>query len=134
MKSIHAYLTFNGNCRQAMKFYQNCLGGKLNFQTIGNSPLSEQMPIKMKNSILHAELKNDGMIIYGTDLVPEKGLLKGNSLSLFLNCNSKKEAMKYYKKLSHGGNQTQAPKKTHWNTLLGSLTDKYGNEWLILHK
>lgn len=54
MTQINSYLTFNGNCREAMTFYQECLGGELFMQTIGESPMAEQMPLPMKESILHA--------------------------------------------------------------------------------
>ena len=47
MSTINAYLTFNGNCREAMTFYQKYLGGKLSFQTIGESPLSKEMTASM---------------------------------------------------------------------------------------
>jgi len=50
--TINGYLTFNGNCREAMNFYKKCLGGELTFQTIGDSPLSEKMNSKMQNAIL----------------------------------------------------------------------------------
>ncbi len=57
MTQINSYLTFNGNCREAMNFYKSCLGGELHFQTIGDSPLSEGMPAAMKACILKATLK-----------------------------------------------------------------------------
>jgi PhnB protein len=41
-----------------MMFYKECLGGELVFQTIGESPLSEKMPKKMKDCILHSTLTN----------------------------------------------------------------------------
>jgi len=34
MKQVNAYLNFDGNCRQAMKFYQKCLGAELELTTI----------------------------------------------------------------------------------------------------
>jgi PhnB protein len=40
-----------------MTFYKECLGGKLVFQTVGEAPLSEKMPKKIKGCILHATLK-----------------------------------------------------------------------------
>ena len=85
MKTVHSYLTFNGNCRQAMLFYQKCLGGDLIFQTIGESPLAEKMPAKMKKCILHFTLTNDKLVLMGSDIAGEKGLLKGNAVSLLLN-------------------------------------------------
>src|SRR4051812_3610794 len=50
MTRIHSYMTFNGNCREAMQFYQRSLGGELVLQTIGDSPLSDKMPRQMKES------------------------------------------------------------------------------------
>ncbi len=60
MIKLHSYLTFNGNCREAMTFYSDCLEGELTFQTIGESPLSNNMPQKMKNgSCMRQLLKRD---------------------------------------------------------------------------
>ena len=86
MNRLVPYLTFNGNCREAMTFYQSCLGGELNFQTIGESPLTESMPEKMKNCILLASLKTNLMHLMATDMAPDTGLIKGNTISLLLPC------------------------------------------------
>lgn len=131
MKSIDAYLTFNGNCREAMTFYQKCLGGTLRFQTIGESPLSEKLPRKMKACILHATLSNGSLLLTGTDIVLEDGLIKGNAVALVLHCHAEKEIRACYKKLSVKGTPTQPLKKTIHGGLFGGLTDKYGNNWLL---
>jgi PhnB protein len=134
MITIHSYLTFNGNCREAMTFYQKCLGGKLSFQTIGKSPLSGKMPAKMKKCILHAALTNKNFVLMGSDMVSGEGLLKGNAVSLALNCTSKKEIKECYKKLSQDGVQTHPLENTFWGALFGGLTDKYGNPWILNYK
>ena len=67
MGQLNTYLTFNGNCREAMNFYKTCLGGELSLQTIGESPMAEKMPAKMKDCILHSTLANDAMVIMATD-------------------------------------------------------------------
>jgi PhnB protein len=131
MKSVNPYLTFNGNCREAMTFYQKCLGGKLFFQTIGESPLSEKMPKKMKDCILHSTLTNGRLLLMGSDMVSETGLIKGNAVSLTLNCSSEKEIRNFYKRLSTGGLARHPLKDTFWGALFGGLTDKYGNHWLL---
>ncbi len=131
MSSVNAYLTFNGNCCEAMKFYKKCLGGVLIFQTIGESSLSEKMPLKMKKCILHAVLKNRDLVLMGSDLVSAKRLIQGNAVSLVLNCSSEKEIREYYKRLSQGGKQTHPLENTFWNALFGGLTDRYQNIWLL---
>jgi PhnB protein len=128
---INAYLSFNCNCREAMTFYKKCLGGELNIQTIGESPLSDKMPKKMKDCILHATLTKGNLILMGSDMLSEQGLVKGNAVSLSLNCSSEKEIRTCYKKLSAGGEATHPLEISFWGALFGGLTDKYGNNWLL---
>src|SRR4051812_26040132 len=97
MTEIHSYLTFNGNCREAMNFYKQCLGGELILQTIGESPMAGKLPEKMKNCILHSTLKNGSLVILGSDMVGDKGFIKGNTVSMALNCSSEKEIKSFYK-------------------------------------
>ena len=131
MTHINAYLNFNGQCREAMTFYKECLGGELTLQTIGESPLAGKMPSRMKESILHATLSKNGLVLMATDMVPENGLTKGNSVSLCLNCSSEDEIKACYKKLSSGGKADHPLENTFWGALFGDLTDKYGNHWLL---
>lgn len=129
---LNTFLTFNGNCREAMNFYKKCLGGELTFQTIGESPMAEKMPKQMKNCILHAQLTNDQLHIMGSDMVPKEGLIKGNAVSMSLHCSSEKEIKKLYKKLSEEGTPTHPIEKTFFGSLLGGLRDKYGHHWLLI--
>jgi len=127
---VHPYLTFNGNCREAMRFYQKCLGGKLTFQTIGESPLSEKMPARMKDAILHATLIKDEFVLMGSDMCDE-ALDHGNALTLLLSCTSRRQLSSYYQKLSEGGKQEHPPALTIQKSLSGDLRDKYGNKWVL---
>jgi PhnB protein len=131
MKFITSYLTFNGNCREAMIFYKQCFGGELIFQTVGESPMSEKMPRKMRDYILHSTLTNGRILLMGSDMVGENGLFKGNAVSLVLNCTSEKEIKGCYKKLSAGGQAKHPLEDTFWGALFGNLTDKFGNHWIL---
>lgn len=134
MASIDSYLLFNGNCREAMTFYKECLGGELSFQTVGDSPLSEKLPNGMKASILHATLKNESLFIFGSDMLPSNGLIKGNSVSLSLNCSSEAEIKEFYANLSLDGKAEHPIEETFWGALFGNLTDKYGNHWILNYR
>lgn len=131
MTQINSYLTFSGNCREAMNFYKDCLGGELTLQTIGESQLAEKMPPQMKECILHATLIKDSLVLMGSDMVGERGLIKGNSISLAINCSSEEEIQSLYQKLSAGGNRDHALEESFWGATFGDLTDKYGNHWLL---
>ncbi|MFA5328553.1 MAG: VOC family protein [Prolixibacteraceae bacterium] len=131
MTNIQAYLTFNGNCREAMNFYKDCLGGELQWQTVGDSPMSDKLPRKMKECILHSTLTKGDLVLIASDMVDEEGLLKGNAVSLMLNCNSEDEIQQFYMRLSAGGKQTHPLEINFWGALFGNLTDKFGNRWLL---
>ncbi|MBS1771434.1 MAG: VOC family protein [Bacteroidetes bacterium] len=131
MTRVDSYLTFNGNCREAMTFYKNCFGGELFFQTVDGSPLSEKMPEEMKNCILYASLTKDDLVIMATDMVGEKGLHIGNQISLSLRCSSKTEIEIYFAKLSDGGTIEQPLEDSFWGGIFGGVTDKFGNHWIL---
>lgn len=131
MTQINSYLTFNGNCREAMTFYKSCLGGELYFQTVGDSPLAEGLPAAMKACILHATLKKGAWMIMATDIVAEQGLVKGNAVSLMLHCSSEIEIKLFYERLASGGSARHPLSTNFWGAVSGNLTDRYGNNWLL---
>src|SRR3954471_15842712 len=99
---FNPYLTFNGNAREVLTFYKDCIGGELTLQTIGESPIADQMPPDKKNSIMHGMLRNGNMTIMASDMGSPDGTL-GNTLSLMLDCASDEEGERYFKKLAAGG-------------------------------
>jgi PhnB protein len=129
---LETYLTFNGNCREAMNFYKECLGGELWFQTIGESPMSAHMPPQMKDSILHSTLTKNGMVLMGSDMVPQSGLIKGNAVSMSLTCSSEEELRNTYTHLANGGTADHPIEISFFGALFGDLTDRYGNHWLLV--
>jgi PhnB protein len=133
MTQINAYLTFNGNCREAMTFYQACLGGELNMQTVEGSPMENEMPAEAKYRILHASLIKDSLVLLGSDMAGPDGVVKGNTISLSLNCNSEKEIKTYFSNLSSGG-QIVHPLHEFFAGTMGTLTDKFERDWLLYYE
>lgn len=131
---IYSYLTFNGNCREAMTFYKECLGGELTFQTVGEMSLATKMPKRMKDCILHAMLAKGALVLMASDMVGEEGLIRGNRVSLSLHCSSESEIRNCYTELSSGGLVNHALEENFSGALFGELTDKYGNHWILNHK
>lgn len=131
MFKICAYLSFRGNCREAMMFYQHCLGGELSFQTVGESPMATQLPHIIQDFILHAMLITKDFALMASDMTPESGLLNGNALSLMLHCQEEEALYSAFYQLSKGGIVKQAIEETHWGALLGEIIDKYGHHWIL---
>ncbi len=133
MTQINAYLTFNGNCREAMTFYKECLGGELNIQTVEGSPMEDQMPAEAKKNILHASLVKDGLVLLGSDMADRGNLIKGNTISLSLNCSSENEIKTFFSNLSSGG-QVAHPLHDFFAGTMGALTDKFEKDWLLYYE
>lgn len=131
MKQINAYMHFNGNCREAMTFYQECLGGELTLLPVSESPMASQQPAQMSQHILHATLKCDGLQLLASDLCVGDGEAIGHSVSLFINCSSDLEIRKLFAKLSADGQMLHPLDDTFWGSVFGDLTDQFGFHWCL---
>ncbi|MBS1625413.1 MAG: VOC family protein [Bacteroidetes bacterium] len=131
MLHINPYLTFSGNCREAMTFYQTCFGGELFFQTVGESPIADQLPAEMRDLIMHASLTSSKIIIMGSDMTPKGGVYTGNNVSLLIDCSSEEELRDFFEKLAVQGEIKHPVEKTFWGALYGDLNDKYGVQWML---
>ncbi|WP_303310059.1 VOC family protein [Hymenobacter sp. BT730] len=124
------YLTFNGNCRDAMTFYQQCLGGELLISTFGDSPMADKMPADAQQGVMHASLKNDILELMASD-GGMHAVTQGNAIALSLNCSSAEEIATWFAKLSAGGTITMPLEETFWGATFGMFTDRFGMPWML---
>jgi len=127
------YLGFNGNCAEAMRFYETVLGGKIKVMMSGaQSPMASQIPKEYADRILNAQLElPGGGLLYAGDApahIPYEGI-KG--ISLALNIDSVDAAESMFNKLAQGGQVTMPFGPTFWAKKFGMLVDKYGVAWII---
>ena len=134
MAVINVYLKFNGNCREAMNFYKDCLGGELYFQTMGEVGMGDGTE-EGNNKLIHSSLTNGALVLLASDSIGPDDRIVGNynSMSLSLTCFSPEEINDAYAKLSEGGQQTYPLGDAFWGATFGQLIDKYGNEWLLTY-
>ena len=130
MTTLHPYLTFNGNCAAAMKFYKEALGGELTVQTVKGSPMESQWPLEVQNHVLHANLEKGNLVLLASDMVESQGLRAGNSISLSLICNDEKEIETCFEKLATGGT-VKYPLHHFYGGKIGGLIDKFGVNWIL---
>ena len=127
---INSYITFNGNCREAMTFYRDCLGGELILQKIAESPMAAQMPSEMGAKILHSSLMNEEIVLMASDMC-DKNSLEGSKIKLCVECSNEEEIELFFTKLSLGGNIKTPLHQTFWGAMYGELTDKFGMDWMF---
>jgi PhnB protein len=130
MTQLIPYLNFDGNCRQAMTFYQDCLGGELALQTVGESPVASHFPSEMASAIIHATLANGAVNLTGSDMVGA-ALSPGNSVTLMLNCSSEEEINTVFAKLADGGIVGDVLQDGFWGATFGTVSDKFGISWML---
>ncbi len=130
MTHLNAYLNFNGQCREAMTFYQSCLGGELILEKVSESPMAAQMPSEAGAHILHSRLINEGIVLMASDMIGAK-LQQGNQITLCLHCQSDEEVNQYFSRLSAEGEIKTPLHQTFWGATLGELTDKFGMHWMF---
>lgn len=129
--AINPYLYFNGNCQEAMKFYQESLGGELSLSKFSDYPQMAKQAKKEPNKIMHSVLMiNGNFFLQGSDMVGN-GAKRGNMSSISLDCNSKEELKNVFSKLSREGKINEEPKMMFWGGYYGDLTDKFGVHWLL---
>jgi PhnB protein len=128
-----AYLSFNGNCDDAMRFYEQALDGKL--ETIirnADTPWAAQTPAEHHQLIVHARLALDGNgILYGGDCPPVMPYEGIKGMSLTLNYDTVEQAQRVFGALSEGGTITMAMQPAFWAKAWGMLVDRFGTPWIV---
>jgi PhnB protein len=132
MPKLNPYLNFNGNCREAMHFYQQCFGGQLVMQKLSESPMGVYRPSADGSKILHSILTSEDLVMMGSDMIGEK-LSKGNDVGLCLNCKGDDEVNMYFANLSEGAVIITPLHQTFWGATYGELIDKFGMYWMLSH-
>lgn len=130
MTQISPYITFEGQCRDAMTFYQECLGGELDLMVIEESPMADQFPPAMQKCILHSSLTKDALTVLGSDMAGHEGVVKGNNVTLSLTSSSEEELNYLFSALSADG-QILYPLEDFFAGRMGTLQDKFGMYWTV---
>jgi PhnB protein len=119
MINLTPFLLFDGNCAEAMAFYQSCLGG--------------DMPPEQHHKVAHAHLKSGVVEFSATDWLHAKRTPKqGNTIGMYINGGEYKELRTIFDRLAAGAD----------NELLddlldmpfgsyGHLADKYCVHWFF---
>lgn len=128
---LNAYLNFDGQCREAMTFYKECLGAELTLQKISESPMAAQMSSEATNHILHSTLTRKGVLLMMASDMMGANVRRGNSVALCLNCGSHDEIDAFFEKLSAGGQVRTPLHQSFWGATYGELTDKFGIDWML---
>jgi PhnB protein len=128
---LNPYLSFNGQCEAAFKFYAQCLGGKIEIMmTHGDSPMAQQVPPEWRNKIIHAHLTVGDKVLMGGDVPPEHfEEVKGCSVSISVD--DAADAERIFNALAAKGTVRMPLQETFWAVRFGMLVDRFGIPWMV---
>lgn len=128
---LNPYLSFNGQCEAAFKFYAEVLGGKiLATMTYGDTPMADQTPADWRGKIAHTRMSVGGTLLMGSDSPPDRfEPMKG--VTIALGVDDPAEAERVFHALAAGGAVTMPIQETFWARRFGMLTDRFGTPWMI---
>ena len=128
---VSPYVMFNGQCREAFKFYEQLLGAKILFSmTFGESPAKEQMPPETYDLIIHATLSIGDQLLMASD-APHDRYEAPRGVYISLHLNDIAEGERIFKALSERGKVQMPFEKTFWAERFGMCVDRFGVPWMV---
>jgi PhnB protein len=140
MARVNTYLNFPRNTEEAFNFYKSVFGGDfggMGIARFGDIPAQEGMPSLAendKNLVMHIELSiTGGHVLMGTDAPESMGFHVnfGNNVHISLEPDTRTETKILFDALSAGGKITMDLQDMFWGAYYGSVTDKYGVQWMV---
>lgn len=132
MLTLHPYLSFDGNAKEALTFYQEIFGGTLQIAAFGDYGV-DAVPA---DGVMHAELATDHFVLFGSDdPTGAAGSWQGQRITLALMGDDPDAdaelATIWFARLAVGGTIGQPIAPQVWGDLYGQVTDRYGVSWMI---
>jgi PhnB protein len=127
--SLNPYLTFDGNTREAVNFYEKTLGGKvMGIMTFGDMPTDPNHPLTddMNERIMHAHLKVGDSDLMFSDTFAGMPYQSGDTIQIAIHPKEEERAREIFAALEKGGQVVMPLQKTDWSPLYGIVKDKFG--------
>jgi len=149
MAKLHAYLNFNGNCKDAFDFYQTVFKteslGTQYYDDMPSEPSQPALPEEAKGKVMHTAIYlNQESMLMGSDIIDgfcsneedssnnPAPLTFGNSNYIMLDAQSAQEARELFNGLSKDAKLIEMElEETFFAELFSSFQDKFGVSWMI---
>lgn len=126
------YITFDGNCEEAMNFYKDVFDGEFTVMMRYSDGPPEYLVAGKEDKIMHAT------IIFGKDCELKasdtfhKPVVKGNAYTVSIMTDDQAHGEKIFNSLSANGGTLEMPfQAVFWGGKFGNLTDQFGIQWMI---
>ena len=125
---LNPYISYNGNARQAMEFYQEVFGGALEMGTVSDFGAPDS---PNADKLVHARLDTaDGYTLMAWDVPEGVPCHPGNNVAGYVG-DDDGELRGSFEKLAAGGTLTMPLEKQAWGDEAGALVDRFGITWML---
>ena len=126
---LNPYISFNGNARAALEFYEEVCGGTLAVNTFGEFGAGDGPE---SDKIMHGQLDTaSGYTLMGSDTPPGMEYSPGNTMTVSLSGDDAGELRGYWEKLSATGTVTVPLEVQMWGDEFGMCVDQFGVPWMV---
>jgi PhnB protein len=128
------YLNFPGNCRKALAYYEQHLGGKVqNVSTFDQMPGENLPPGINRDGVMHARITIGDTLLMASD-GPQGRVEPMRSAYVCYSAENNEEAERVYKALADGGEVFMPMAEMFFAHRFGQLRDKFGVNWMVIHE
>lgn len=128
---LSPYLTFNGQCEAAFKFYERVLGGKIEAMiTHAGTPAEEHVPPEWREKIMHARLTAGDTVLMASDAPPDR-YQQPKGISVSIHIKDVAEAERIFNALAENGTVHMPFEQTFWSPGFGMCADQFGIPWMV---
>lgn len=131
---VTPFITFAGNCREALEFYQEVFDTTIQMSMTYDEYIPEGVnnpPKDLSNWILHATMEICGTEFWFADEVAEP-VTKGTMVKLTAKVPTAANAQKIYNALCKDAYITLPPTGKFYSTFHAGLIDMFGISWQIV--
>lgn len=125
-QQLNPYITFNGNCAEAMEFYGRVLGGTVTSTSFRESGMDA-------DGVMHAAVETPtGFHIFASDTMEGMAPYNpGTNIQISLSGDDADALRGYWDGLSEGGQVIVPLEKQMWGDVYGALVDQFGINWHV---
>ncbi|MFO1001537.1 MAG: VOC family protein [Planctomycetaceae bacterium] len=132
--SISPYLFFSGRCEEALDFYREAIGARIEMVLRYNESPDPIPPGRLQpgfeNKVMHASFRVGEAMIMASDGCDDKSKFDGFRLALSVA--DEASAHLAFNALASGGSVMMPLVKTFWSPCFGMLTDKFNVGWMVM--
>ena len=126
---LNPYISFDGNDRAALEFYEGVFGGTLRVNTFGEFGAPDEPGA---DKVMHGMLETaSGFTLMAADTPPGMDYSPGNNISVSLSGDDDAELRRYWDSLSTNGTVAVPLEKQMWGDEFGMCVDQFGISWLV---